>query len=134
MINAERLRFGTCTFASEELEVTGITSEGEIVERIHAVMAERGYNQQTALRVIFTGRLPIGMHLPTCYDAEEIGLYAFSPIDETTPACDESAVARDMSVRGEVGRTLIPQMKSEDPAVRMPAADALRVSLEVLGE
>lgn len=134
VINAERLRFGTCTFATEELEVTGVASEGEIIERIRAVMADRGYNNQTALRVIFTGALPIGMHLPTCFDAEEIGLYAFSPMDETTPACDESAVARDMSVRGEVGRTLIPRMKSSDPEERMPAADALRVSLEVLGE
>ncbi len=132
IVTAERLRFGTCTFATEELEVTGVTTQEEISLRIRSVMEERGYHDHTALRVIFTGALPVGMRLPTCFDAETLGLYAFSPIDETTPACDESAVARDMSVRGEVGRTLIPAMKSEDPAVREPAADALRVSLEAL--
>lgn len=134
VVNAERLRFGTCTFATEELEVTGVATEAEICQRVKDVMQERGYGNQTALRVIFTGALPVGMHLPSCFDAEALGLYAFSPVDETTPACDESAVARDMSVRGEVGRALIPHMKSGDSAVRVPAADALRVSLEVLGK
>lgn len=132
VVTAERLQFGSCRFATEELEVTGVTGEAEILDRIRTVMEERGYNGTTALRVIFGGKLPIGMRLPTSQMAKELGLYAFTPVDATLPACDESAIARDMTVRGEVCRNLIPRMRHPDEEERLPAGDALRVTLEVL--
>ncbi len=135
IVTGERMTFGTCLFATEELEVTGVNTAEDILERLRLVMQGRGYDHNTALRVIFCGQLPVGIALPDKREgAARLGLYAFDPIDETLPACQESLLARDMTVLGELSRNLIPQMKADDPAERRPAADAMRLALLVLSD
>ncbi len=132
ILGSERIFFGSTLFATEEIEVSGVKDESDILARIRFVMSERGYDSATALRVIFTGDLPVGLKLPTPQMASELGLYALSPQDKTLPACDESVLSRDMSVLGVVSRRLIPDMKQENPEARLPAGDAMRLAMETL--
>lgn len=132
-VSAKRINFGHRRFETEEIEVTGITSAAQIRERVRTVMKERGYGSDTALRVIFTGGLPIEIALPDASLSAELGLYCFTPVDATVPACDESGLARDMTARGELARTLIPKMRGDDPDAAARAAEALRAGLTALG-
>lgn len=131
-VETARVDFGCRRYAMEEFDVTGVKSQNELLNRITAVIRERGYGQETALRVILTGRTPIGFAVPKTLTNENFGLYVFELVDRTLPSFDESAVARDMTVRGEVCRTLIPKMRTGTEEEKQAAAYALRVALGAL--
>ena len=90
VVTAERLQFGSCRFATEELEVTGVTGEAEILDRIRTVMEERGYNGTTALRVIF-GFSVLYYLIPGYFLS--LGLSFFVPKLYTAIAFDSGGVA-----------------------------------------
>ena len=49
--------------------------------------------------------------------------------DKTYPRMDTSALAHDSTLRGEIYRTLLPQLECDDPEKRREATMALRVAL-----
>ena len=50
----------------------------------------------------------------------------------TLPLMDGGALAEDMTVRGELYRTLLPMMQNGSPEERRTAASALRIGLRAL--
>jgi hypothetical protein len=53
-------------------------------------------------------------------------------IDDTMPAIDGEYLARDTTLRGELYRTLLPKLSSEDGNERKLAARALRIGLAAI--
>ena len=70
--------------------------------------------------------------LPNNFDIEAFGLYSFDMIDKTLPLYKTESFRRDMSVKGELFRNLLPMLESEDEEDRLVAARAFRVGLAAL--
>lgn len=128
-----RVDLGARRYVMEQFDVTGMSGPGEVVTKISSFVEERGYGSETALRVNLVGYTPIGFSIPKSINAETFGVYVFEIDDRTLPAFDESTVARDMTVRGEVLRTLIPKMRMGTEEERQRAAQAMKIALAALG-
>lgn len=131
-VEGARVNFGCRRYAMEEFDITGIESPNEVMNRITAVIKERGYGRETALRVLLTGRVPFGFAIPRTLTGENFGLATFELDDRTLPSFDDSRVARDMTVRGELCRTLIPAMRVGTDEEQHAAAYALKLGLGAL--
>ena len=131
-VETARVDFGCRRYALEQFDVTGVTGPSEVLNKITEVIRERGYGKETALKVILVGYTPMGFAIPKSLTADTFGLYVFELEDRTLPAFDESTVARDMTVKGEVCRTLLPKMRGGTDAEQQGAAYALRVALGAL--
>ncbi len=131
-IECARVDLGCRRYVVEEFDLTGVESQNEVLNRLTTVIRDRGYGKETALRAVLTGRVPVGFSVPKTVTDENLDLYAFEIWDRTLPAFDESAVARDMTVRGEVCRTLIPKMRGGTEESQRRAGYALRVALGAL--
>ncbi len=130
-LETARVEFGCRRYAAEAFDISDVTSQNEVLSRITSVIGERGYGRETALKVVLTGRVPVGFSVPAMTN-EHFGLYAFELDDRTVPAFDESRLVRDMTVRGEVSRTLLRTMKSGTEEEQHTAAAALRVAIAAL--
>ncbi len=130
-IETARVEFGSRRYAAEAFDITDVTSPNEVLSRITSVITERGYGRETALKVVLTGRVPIGFTVPPMTN-EHFGLYAFDLDDRTIPSFDESRLARDMTVRGEVCRTLLRTLKNGTEEEQRIAAAALRIAIAAL--
>ena len=131
-IDAKHMLFGHLDFKTEVLDITGVDSNNEIVNRISRLIGERGYNSETALRVILEGYTDPRFSVSKNLDSDAFGLYHFDIVDKTLPLYGTEALKRDMSVKGEVFRTILPLMESEDEEERLTAALAFREALAAL--
>ena len=115
------------------LDITGVTDMSEVTERTAAAIAERGYGEETSLRVILEGELPptaILRHRPE--EGNSFALYSIEFVDRTLPTLNTELLERDMSVRGELYRTLLSRLSSPNLDDRIAAAEALRAGLAAL--
>lgn len=131
-VECARVNFGCRRYAMEEFDITGVENQNEVLNRITAVIKERGYGRETALRALLTGRVPFGFAMPRTLTGENFGLADFELDDRTLPSFDDSRVARDMTVRGELCRTLIPAMRVGSEEEQHAAAYALKLGLSAL--
>ncbi len=130
-VETSRIDLGCRRYASENFDISDVTGQSDVMSRVSSTIEQNGWGDETALKIIFTGRVPVGFVLPTM-TKDLFGLYALDIDDRTVPAFDESRVARDMTVRGEVCRTLIPTMKGGAEEDKHAAAQALRVGIAAL--
>ncbi len=131
-IDAKQMIFGTVEFKTERIDITGVDSNNEIINRISKLVSEKKYNSDTALRVILEGYTTPRFTASKNLDNEAFGLYYFDIIDKTVPLYGTEPLKRDMSVKGEVFRTLLPLMESENEEERLVAAAAFRAALGAL--
>ncbi len=131
-IDAKHMIFGHLDFKTEALDITGVDSNNEIVTRISRLIGERGYNSETALRVVLEGYTDPRFVISQNLDSDAFGLYHFDIVDKTLPLYGTEALKRDMSVKGEVFRTTLPLMESENEEERLAAALAFREALAAL--
>ena len=95
-------------------------------------MSEHGFSENTALRVTFTGATPPDFTPPATADGSVLGLYYLELCDRTSPTFDARELERDMTVRGELYRSLLPRLTDGTPEDRATAARALRMGLAAL--
>ncbi len=131
-IDAKQMVFGTVNFKTEVIDITGVDSNNEIITRISHLISEKKYNSETALRVILEGYTSPRFSASRNLDSEAFGLYYFDIVDKTVPLYGTEPLKRDMSVRGEVFRTLLPLMESENEEERLVASMAFREALAAL--
>lgn len=131
-IDAKHMLFGHLDFKTEIIDVTGVDSNNEIVNRISRLIGERGYNSETALRVVLEGYTNPRFGISKNLDSDAFGLYHFDIVDKTLPLYGTESLKRDMSVKGEVFRSILPLMESEDEEERLTAAIAFREALAAL--
>lgn len=131
-IDVRKLTFGHLTFHTEQIEVTGVSAYNEIINRISRLISEKKYGIETALRVELTGEIDPRFIIPKNLDSEAFGLYSFDMIDKTLPLFGTDKLKRDMSVKGELFRNLLPRLEGDDEEDRLVAARAFRVGLAAL--
>ncbi len=131
-IDAKHMLFGHLDFKTEVIDVTGVDSNNEIVNRISHLIGEKSYNSETALRVVLEGYTDPRFVASKNLDSDAFGLYYFDIVDKTLPLYGTESLKRDMSVKGEVFRTILPLMESEDEDERLTAALAFREALAAL--
>lgn len=130
--DVKKLSFGHLRFFTEVIDITGVDAYNEIINRISRLISDKKYGVETALRVELTGYIQPRFIIPVNFDTEAFGLYSFEIIDKTLPLYKTEGFKRDMSVKGELFRNLLPMLESEDEEERLVAARAFRVGLAAL--
>lgn len=131
-IDAKNMSFGHNVFMSERVDITGVSTSNEIVNKISRLVSEKKCGSETALRVELVGEVDPRFIVPKNLGSDAFGLYSFELIDRTMPLFGTEHLKRDMSVKGEIFRQLLPLLKSDDPAERQTAAIAFREGLAAL--
>ena len=131
-LDVRKLTFGHLRFYTEVIDITGVNAYNEIINRISRLISEKKYGIETALRVELTGYVEPRFIIPENFDIEAFGLYSFDLIDKTLPLYKAESFRRDMSVKGELFRNLLPMLEGDDEEERLVAARALRVGLAAL--
>lgn len=123
-----RHRYETVT-----LDVTGASDMSEVLSILRPVVEERGFGEETSLRVILEGRLePTVMLSPSPEEALSFSLYSLDFIDRTRPTLNAEYLERDMTVRGELYRTLLPRINSQNLEESVAVSQAFRAGLAAL--
>ena len=131
-IKAERVELAESRYEVLSIDITGVDTAAEIAARIRCAVEEHGFGEDTFLRVIFTGATAPDFAVPAAADGSALGLYELELLDRTTPTFDAAYLEKDMTVRGELYRSLLPRLTEGSPEERATAARALRMGLAAL--
>ncbi len=131
-IDVRKLTFGHLCFHTEKIDITGVDAYNEIINRISRLISDKKYNIETALRVELVGNISPSFIVPKNLDSEAFGLYSFDMIDKTLPLYGTEKVRRDMSIKGELFRGLLPMLEGDSEEDKLVAARAFRVGLAAL--
>ena len=134
-ITTSKVQLAKRRFMVEKIDVTGVESDAETVEKIRSRIAVKNYKNDTSLRVILHGSVS-SEYAPSAERIREAieGLYSLDIKDETLPTYDEDALAQDVSVRGEFYRTLLKTIREGTEEERKTAVLALRLGLAALDD
>ena len=130
-MRVERLEFSERCYLYDSIDVSGVKSDCEMIEKISAYFEEEGYDENTAVRLTLSGSLPID-YTPDRSLVERMispKLLELEIIDRTLTEIDQRSLENDYTLRGEVYRTLKPKLESDDPEEQRRAAEALKVAL-----
>ena len=131
-LSLRRVPLALRRYETATVDISGVDSEREVGRRIKAVVEENGYGRDTALRVTLTGATPPAFSVPREANGEALGLFYLELIDRTTPTFDAKYLEADMSVRGELYRSLLPYLTTGSAEERATAARALRMGMAAL--
>ena len=131
-IDGKHISFGRQRFVVEEIDITGVSANNEITNRISQLISSKKYGIETALRVALVGRVDPRFVVPRKFECDAFGLYFFDIDDKTLPLYGTEHFKRDMTVAGEMYRRLLPMLESENEEERLVAARAFRVGLAAL--
>lgn len=132
-MDIKHISFGRLRFVVEEIDITGVSANNEITNRISRLVSTRKYGIETALRVELVGEVDPSFTVPHRFESDAFGLYFFDIVDKTLPTFGTEHFLRDMTVAGEIYRRLLPKLKSDDEEERLIAARAFRAGLAALG-
>ena len=131
-IDGKNMTFGHIRFVNETIDVTGVNTTSEIINRISRMISDKKYGVETALRCTLVGHVEPTFVIPASLENDVFGLYCFELCDRTVPLYGTEMLRRDMSMKGELFRTLLPHLESADEEQRIVAARALREGLAAL--
>lgn len=131
-IDVKNMTFGQIVFKKEVMDITGISSNTEVVNLVSRLVGEKKYGAETALRLELVGRVDPRFILSRNLGGDAFGLYSFEVFDKTLPTYGTESLKRDMSVKGEIYRQLLPMLESENEEERLVAARAFREGLAAL--
>ena len=119
----------------EKIDVMGVETDEETIEKIRSRIALKNYKSDTSLRVVLCGSVsseytPNAQRICEAIDC----LYSLDVKDETLPTLDEDSLAQDVSVRGEFYRTLLKTIREGSEEERKTAVLALRLGLSALDD
>ncbi len=130
---AKLVRFSKRRYEYEKLDVTGAKSNADLLDKLSALITERHFGADTALRVILTGEVDPGMKASTELLSSSLpGLFLIEVEDRTVPTLDAESLASDPTIRGEFYRALADSLASESELEREAAAEALRLGLAAI--
>ena len=131
-MDGKNMTFGRIRFVTEEIDITGVSSNNEIINRISRMISDKKYGVETGLRCKLVGNIDPRFIVPSGLENDVFGLYCFELCDRTLPLYNTESFKRDMSVKGELFRTLLPLLQGEDEEQRIVAARAFREGLAAL--
>lgn len=131
-IDAKNMTFGHIGFRTERIDITGVNTNNEIINRVSRLVSDKKYGADTALRVELEGFVDPRFVVPSHFGGDTFGLYSFLIVDKTMPLYGTESLKRDMSVKGEIFRQLLPMLESPDEEERLLGARAFREGLAAL--
>lgn len=134
-VKTERVIFSGLHYETEKLDVTACERDTEIINRINGLIKSKGYDGDTALRVVLSGAVNSSYTPSRRRIVSEAGAGMIRLIDikdETSPTFDLDGLERDKTLRGEFYRLLLPELASPDARERKCASLALRYGLAAL--
>ena len=115
------------------VDVTGVSSDAELFDRLKAAVSTEGYGTDALVRIRLCGRIsPETVLSPQKISAAALGLFYLEIRDDTAPLLDPEMLKNDISIRGAFFRELLPLLESEDEEKSRTAAAALRYGLAAL--
>ena len=131
-MDAKNLTFGKIACKKETIDVTGVNRGSESVSRVSSLVSEKKYDENIALYLELTGEIDPRFIIPKNLGSDAFGLYSFEIKDRTLPLYNTKSFRRDMSVKGELFRQLLPMLESKDEEERLLGARAFREGLAAL--
>lgn len=128
VLSVEPIVISNSRYEIEALDVSGASEPTEVASRICELIAERGYGEETSLRIVLGGTVSPDLALPEL-SASDVGLSLLQLEDETLPLLDTEYLEADVSLKGALYRQLLPKLRSDDERERRVAAEALRIGL-----
>ncbi|MBQ9733865.1 MAG: hypothetical protein IJV74_06500, partial [Clostridia bacterium] len=104
----------------------------EIINRVSQLVQEKKFGAETALVIELCGYVEPRFIVPKNLGSDTFGLYSFDIVDKTLPLYGTEALRRDMSVKGDVFRQLLPVLEDGDEEEKLMAARAFREALAAL--
>lgn len=131
-IDARSMSFGQIRFAKEVIDITGVNTNNEIINRVSRLVQDKQYGTETALIIELRGYVEPRFSIPRNLGSDTFGLYSFDIVDKTLPLYGTEYLRRDMSVVGDVFRQLLPILEHGDEENQLIAAKAFREALAAL--
>lgn len=131
-INLKPIPFDGLRLYNDELDITGVDTKSEIINRMAGLINEKHYGAKSAIRLSLVGDVDPHFAVPQNFESETFGLFYFRVEDKTLPLYGTDHFLRDMTAAGEIYRKLLPYMKSENEEERLVSARAFRVALMTL--
>jgi exonuclease SbcD len=130
---AKFVRFSKRHYEIERLDVTGSESNADVTDKLSALINEKHYGDDTALRVILTGNVASGLKIAPSFLCEQFPrLFLLEILDETLPLLDGDRLKYDPTIRGAFYNSLAGMLNSSDEKERELAALALRYGFSAL--
>lgn len=121
-------------YLTRHLDITGAESDSDVAARVAELAKSEGCSSAVSLKVYLEGSVPPD-YIPTPAQIAllaNIDLCSLKLRDRTSPVFGSEYLADDMTIKGELYRTLLPRLSSADAEERALAADALRIGLLAL--
>ena len=116
----------------EKLDISGANTLSDVAEKIDALIKEKHYTEETLLRVTLFGSISPNLENLQRLESAVRGLFVLEIDDKTTPTFDSEALEKDMTMRGELYRELLPMLSGGTPEERATASAALKMGLAAL--
>ncbi len=116
----------------EKIDISGASDLAFVAEKIDARIKEKRYGEETLLRVTLYGAVSPSLENLSRLESAVRGIFMLEIIDETAPTFDGGVLEKDMTMRGELYRELLPLFESGSPMERATAAEALKMGLAAL--
>ena len=131
-IDAKSMTFGEIRFEREVIDITGVNTNNEIINRISKLVNDKKYGAETALIIELCGYVEPRFVIPGNLGSDTFGLYSLDIVDKTLPLYGTEYLRRDMSVKGDVFRQLLPTLEGGTKEDKLLAARAFREALAAL--
>ena len=103
-----------------------------MAEKINDLIKEKRYTEETLLRVTLLGSVAPSVENLARLESAQRGLFMLEIDDKTSPTFDKEMLEKDMTMRGELFRILLPALTSGTPEERATASAALKLGLAAL--
>jgi len=129
----EFVRFSKRVYLTCELNVDGAADMTTLGAAVDSCIEEIGAGEESLVRIVLSGSVSPSLVINTEALSENTrGLFHLEIEDATSPTWNAELLVSDRGIRGELYRTLLPGLESEDAEERRTAALALRYGLAAL--
>lgn len=133
-IKYERISFSDYSFEILPINISDFQNDDDIASLIESEIDTLHYGENNSLRVVLEGLLPLDFSPNFSYIRKRCASLVdyFDIKDNTLPIADARALSKDMTLRGELFRTLKERLDSSDMRERNVVAMAIRIGLAAL--
>ncbi|MBR5011955.1 MAG: hypothetical protein IKY12_05290, partial [Clostridia bacterium] len=131
-LNIKRKNIARRHYEWEKIDVSGANTLNDIAEKIDAVIKEKVYTEETLLRVTLYGAVSPSLDNLARLESAVRGLFLLEIDDKTSPTFDGDVLEKDMTMRGELYRELLPLLEGGTAEERAVAREALKIGLAAL--
>lgn len=130
----ERIKFEGAKYEIESADVSGCSSDIATAEILRRLIARKEFGEETSLRIVLEGNISRDYRPDTRRLVTELagGLALLEIKDNTLPLLDTESLENDVTVLGELYRSLKAKMLEGSERERAVAAMALRLGMAAL--